>query len=144
MGRPCTPGAFLKCAKTLSNVDAEGEATGITYYNRSVERARTNYDIAQHFASNLVYEESFGKGRHWMNKGGIADKALGGWHVTSGFKCFRRAPPFTVTFSGSPNKYLPGASRPNIPTTNAEAQVQTGATAPDFCLCRQQPARSRA
>ena len=33
-------------------------------------------------------------------------------------------PPFNVSFAGSPNRYLPGESRPNTLTTHQAAQVQ--------------------
>ena len=75
----------------------------------------------------MSYELPFGKGRPLMNRGGILNHVLGGWELTW-TQTFQSGQPFTVTFSGSPNRYLPGASRPNILTTNSEALgARTGA-----------------
>ncbi len=57
-----------------------------------------------------------------MNRGGVLNQVLGGWEFTE-TQTLQSGTPFTVTFSGSPYQYLPGASRPNIVTTMAQATV---------------------
>src|ERR1019366_2352331 len=103
--------------------DAEGTCTGITYYNRSLEKARTSYDTTHRFVSIVTYDLPLGKGRHWLNHGGVLNQVLGGWELTE-TQTLQSGPPFTVTFAGSPYQYLPGASRPNIVTTIPQATVQ--------------------
>jgi hypothetical protein len=78
----------------------------------------------------LIYELPFGKGRRWMNHGGMANHVLGGWEF-AGTQTFQSGQPFTVSFSGSPNRYLPGASRPNILTANSQAQVENWSIGPN-------------
>ena len=113
---------FYTRQKNLSECDAEGTCSGISYYDRRLEKARTSYDTTDRFVGILTYKLPFGVGRHWMNKGGFLNQVLGGWTFTE-TQTIQSGPPFTVTFSGSPNQYLPGASRPNIVTTFSQAEV---------------------
>ena len=48
-------------------------ASGVTYYNRQLEKARSNFDISHRFVGTFIYELPFGKGRHWGNHGGIVE-----------------------------------------------------------------------
>lgn len=99
--------SFYTWSKTLDNADDDGVATGISYYNRSLEKGRANYDVEHRWVTNVTYELPFGKGRKWMNRGGWKDLVLGGWEVVW-IQTFQSGPPFTVTFAGSPYNYLPG------------------------------------
>ena len=71
--------AFYSYSKTLTDASGEGGTSGITYYNRALEKGRTDYDIRHHFVSVMTYELPFGKGRRWMTRGGVADQVFGGW-----------------------------------------------------------------
>jgi hypothetical protein len=122
--------AFYTYAKSMSDVDSEGQASGITYYNRRLEKARTSFDITHHFVSVMSYELPFGKGRALLNRGGVLNHAFGGWELTW-TQTFQSGTPFTVTFAGSPNRYLPGASRPNVLTTIPQATVQDWSIGPN-------------
>ncbi len=44
--------------------------------NPGLEYTRADYDAAQVFNFNGIYELPFGKGKRWLNKGGWADKAI--------------------------------------------------------------------
>ena len=54
---------------------------GINFYNRALEKARANYDIRHRFVSVMTYELPFGKGRKFMNRGGVVNAMLGGWDL---------------------------------------------------------------
>jgi len=110
-------------SKALDENDADGSTNGITYYNRRLEKGRAGYDVTHRYMSLLTYEFPVGKGRRWLNRGGIVNALLGGWEVTWPLT-FQSGPPTTVTFAGSPYKYLPGVSRPNalVPMNQAVAQ----------------------
>jgi hypothetical protein len=111
--RGLTLNAFYTWSKTLDNADDDGNAGGISYYNRNVEKARAGYDIHHRWVTTVTYELPFGKGRKWMNGGGVKNFLLGGWEVVW-IQTFQTGPPFTVGFAGSPSNYLPGVgSRPN-------------------------------
>jgi len=105
--------AFYTFSKALNNADSDGDVSGITFYNRALEKGRANYDIRHRFVSVMTYELPFGKGRKFMNHGGFVNALLGGWDLAY-TQTLQSGPPFTVSFAGSPNNYLPGASRPNL------------------------------
>ncbi len=116
--------AFYTWAKTLDESDGDGGATGVTFYNRALEKGRAGYDIRHRFTSILVYQLPVGKGRRWVNRGGALNQALGGWDITW-VQTFESGPPISVTFSGSPYKYLSqGVYRPNILVPNEQAVVK--------------------
>jgi hypothetical protein len=108
--------AAYTLGKTLNDADNDGTASGITFYNRSLEKGRASYDVRHHYMSVLTYELPFGKGRRWLNRqgfmGGLLNRVAGEWNVTWTWT-LESGLPTTVSFSGSPNRYLPGASRPN-------------------------------
>ncbi len=105
--------SFYTWSKTLDNADDDGTATGISYYNRSLEKGRASYDVHHRWVSTVNYELPFGKGRKWMNRGGLKDVVLGGWELVW-IQTFQSGPPMTVTYGGSPYVYLPGfGNRPN-------------------------------
>ncbi len=114
--------SFYTMSKTITENEAETGDNGITYYNRRLEKARANYDIRHRFVTVLSYELPFGKGRRWMNGGGFGNQVFGGWQMTW-TQTLQSGAPFNVSFAGSPNRYLPGESRPNILTTHGDAQV---------------------
>ena len=121
---------FYTFQKSMANVDGEGVASGITYYNQSLEKARTAFDTTHRFVGVVTYQLPFGKGRHWLNHGGALNQVLGGWELTE-TQTLQSGLPFTVTFAGSPYQYLPGASRPNILTTIPQATVQNWNVGPN-------------
>jgi hypothetical protein len=120
---------FYTYAKTLDESDDDGTASGISYYNRSLEKGRASYDIRHHFVTVLTYELPVGKGRRWLNGGGVTEHLLGGWNLALN-QTFESGPPASVTFSGSPYKYLPGTSRPNALTPIEQAVVQNWSIGP--------------
>ncbi len=115
--------AFYTWAKTLNENEGDGGDSGVTFYNRRLEKARSSTDIRHRFVSVMNWELPFGKGRALMNRGGALDHALGGWELTW-TQTFQSGQPFTAGFGGSPNRYLAGESRPNITTTNEQAAVK--------------------
>jgi hypothetical protein len=106
-----TMNSFYTFSKTINDADTDGAASGITYYNRRLEKARANYDVNHRWVTTVTYELPVGKGRKFINRGGWRNAIFGGWDL-AWIQTFQTGPPFTVTFAGSPNRYLPGASRP--------------------------------
>ena len=118
-----TLNAFYTWSKTLDNADDDGNATGITYYNRSLEKGRASYDIHHRWVTTVTQELPFGKGRKWMTGGGVKNAVLGGWEVVW-IQTFQTGPPFTVGFAGSPSNYLPGVgNRPNQLLPNDQVKL---------------------
>jgi hypothetical protein len=106
---------FYTFSKTLNNADSDGDAGGIDFYNRALEKGRANYDIRHRFVSVMTYELPFGKGRRFMNHGGFVDAVLGGWDLAY-THTLQSGPPFTVSYAGQPAgfNYLSASSRPNL------------------------------
>jgi len=106
--------SFYTYSKAMDESDSDGLATGVTYYNRRLEKAQAGYNMPHRFVTTATYDLPVGVGRHFLNKRGFLDKVFGGWRL--GWEnILESGRPFTVTFSGSPNRYLPeGSMRPNI------------------------------
>ena len=118
-----TLNSFYTWSKTLNDADNDGTASGITFYNRRLEKARANHDVHHRWVTMFTYELPIGKGRKYLNTGGWRNALLGGWELVW-IQTFQTGPPFTVTFAGSPNVYLPGASRPIQVLPNDEAKLR--------------------
>ena len=115
--------AFYQLGKTLNDADDDGTASGITWYNRRLEKARANYDIRHRFVSVFTLELPFGKGRRFMNGGGFKEWVLGGWDG-AWTQTYQSGPPVNMSFAGSPFNYLAGALRPVQVLPREQAQVQ--------------------
>ncbi len=123
---------FYTWSKNLTESDADGSAGGVTYYNRRLEKARSNFDISHRFVGTFIYELPYGKGRHFGNKGGWVNAAAGGWDLTFS-QTLQSGPPMTVTFAGAPSTpyaagqpyaWLPMQQRPNQILPNDQAITQ--------------------
>ena len=101
-------------SKSLSNDDS------LSYYNRQ-GKARTAYDQQKAFGAFVVYELPVGKGKKWMNQGGVLNSMLGGWKVNLSENTMS-GQPISVTHAGSPNRYLT-QSRVNTTAPIEQAKV---------------------
>lgn len=125
-----TLNAFYQYGKTLNDGDDDGGRSGITFYNRNLEKGRASYDIRHRFVSVLTYELPFGKGRKFMNRGGVLGHAFGNWDF-AWTQTFQSGPPITITAAGSPNRYLPGMVRPNSLLTAEQMVVDDYSVGPN-------------
>jgi hypothetical protein len=103
----------------LSNDDS------LSYYTRA-GKAPTAYDQEFSFGGWIVYELPVGRGKRFLNRGGVLNAILGGWkmdvseNIMSGI-------PISVGYAGSPFKYLTA--------TRVNAQVPTDqAKTPDWSM----------
>jgi hypothetical protein len=121
--------AFYQLGKTLDNADDDGGAGGVDYYNRSLDKGRASYDIRHRFVSVMTYELPFGRGRRFMNAGGIKNYVFGGWDL-AWTQTFQSGPPVTITHAGSPFRYL-GGNRPDVALPYEQAVVDEWEIGPD-------------
>ena len=105
-------------SKTLGNVDSNnGASSGAEnaqysasfyqdYYNPRAERSVTSSDIPQVLALNYTYELPVGKGKAFLNKGGITNEVLGGWEV-AGIHQYQSGRPIHIEYDafGNANPY---------------------------------------
>lgn len=102
-------------SKSLSNDDT------LNYYTRA-GKARTPYDQERSFGAYIIYELPVGKGKRFMNTGGLLNTLFGGWKVDVSENALSGIP-LSVTYAGSPNRYLLGITRVNAVTTLDQAVV---------------------
>ncbi|HTH54012.1 MAG TPA: TonB-dependent receptor [Edaphobacter sp.] len=70
----------------LDNAGASLEANTPSlqdYRNPAADYAQSEYNQPIVNTTSLVYELPFGRGRHWMNTGGILNQVLGQWQVSA-------------------------------------------------------------
>jgi hypothetical protein len=70
--------------------------------NPSANYSNSNFDIRNAFKGYALYELPFGRGRKFLNHGGLLDEAIGGWQV-SGTLVLSSGNPFSVF--GTQNTY---------------------------------------
>ncbi|MBI3471854.1 MAG: TonB-dependent receptor [Candidatus Solibacter usitatus] len=120
---------FYTFSKSLTDNEGDGGASGVTYYNRRLEKARASYDARHRFVSVFISEVPLGKGRRFLHSGPL-EKVLGGWDFTYSHT-LQSGTPITVTFAGSQSNYLPGTRRPIQILPNDQARVQGWTIGPD-------------
>ncbi len=69
-------------------------------HNLSAERALSDFNRKHQFTASFNYSLPFGKGRAFLNSGGIADTLLGGWQL-NGIVTYLSGRPFTPQFSAA-------------------------------------------
>jgi hypothetical protein len=103
-GRGLTLIGTYTFSKTIDNSSYDhttGNGNAWQIANRpDLSRALSQLDVPHTVTAAFVYELPVGKGRTWLNHGGIADAFLGGWQL-SGVARAESGIPFTPTISGS-------------------------------------------
>jgi len=107
--------------KILTDVADDGiNQTRVSPYldnqNRSLDYARASYDTTHILNFNALYELPFGKGRFFFNNaGGVVDRIIGGWQLTSIIQ-FASGPPLSIL---DPRGTLNRAGRSGNQTANS-------------------------
>jgi hypothetical protein len=70
-------------------------------YNLASEKGLSDFDNRQRWVSSVDYALPVGKGQKYLNRGGVADAVLGGWHL-GGIITFRSGFPFSPVISYDP------------------------------------------
>ncbi|MBM3785340.1 MAG: TonB-dependent receptor [Acidobacteria bacterium] len=122
--------AFYTWSKTITETEGETGDSGITFYNRRLEKGRASYDINHRMVGVMAWELPFGRGRRFFSGAGRVNHAIGGWELTW-TQTLQSGPPFTVGVGGSPNRYLPGETRPNISTSFQDAYAPNWTMGPN-------------
>ncbi|MBZ5679879.1 MAG: TonB-dependent receptor [Acidobacteriia bacterium] len=92
-------------SKTLTDADAalpffatlHGGGSAQNPFNLNGEKAISNQDVPHNLVISYIYELPFGKGKKFLNKGGVADRLVGGWQI-SGIHRYHSGQP--LSFSG--------------------------------------------
>lgn len=82
-------------------------------YDLAGNKGLSNFDVRQRFILSFLYELPFGKGKHYLNQGGIAAAIFGDWQL-GGVLTLQGGQPFSVQLTGNVSGIsASGADRPN-------------------------------
>ena len=87
--------------------------SGYNYYDWRLTKALAGSDQKLQFVNQLNYELPVGKGRRFLNHGGLLNQLIGDWTFLT-IQSIRSGLPVTFSSAGSPNRYLPGEGGLNI------------------------------
>lgn len=92
-------------SKNLTDVDeasgrTEGGPTLENTYDRARERGDAMYCPRHRLVSSMIWQIPVGKGKRFMNRGGLADWLVGGWQLSAVYNA-QTGEYFTPSFSGS-------------------------------------------
>jgi hypothetical protein len=120
---------FYTFSKALDDCDTDyGLCTGVEpVTNRNLAKGRAGYDMNHRFVVSANYELPVGKGRHFMNRGGILNVLFGGYEI-SWIQTVESGNPFGFSFTNSPNNYYPTAG----PTPSLTSGVNIGTYVPNL------------
>jgi hypothetical protein len=90
-----------------------GSGSGYTYYDWRLTKALAGSDQKLQFVNQLNYDLPVGRGRRFLNRGGILNQVIGGWTFLT-IQSVRSGLPVTFSSAGSPYRYLPGEGGVNI------------------------------
>jgi hypothetical protein len=85
---------------------------------RAWDRAEASNSRTHQYTGSMNYELPFGKGRKWLNRGGVINAIIGGFDMVYLYR-IQSGDALTFTFAGSPYQYMPGVvavrsgNRPN-------------------------------
>lgn len=117
--RYASDGLVLNAHYTWSKNLSGTMGDGWQFYNWQLTKGPTTFDTRHRFIIQGMYDLPVGKGRRFLNRGGIVNAVLGGWNLVA-IETAQSGPAVTFTFAGSPYRYLPGPARPNQISQNAK------------------------
>jgi Carboxypeptidase regulatory-like domain len=94
--------------KTLTNTDSVNIYYGGSsqdVYNRKLEKSVASFDHPQQLRLTWIWELPFGKGRPYLNKGGLVNQVFGGWTATANQR-YQSGDPLSIGTSIDTSGYL--------------------------------------
>jgi hypothetical protein len=112
--RSLTFTSFYTWSKAIDEASGDGAAGGVTFYNRRLEKARSDYDVPHRWVSYATWELPVGRGRRFLTQGNrLVNGILGNWDLAA-IQTLETGSPFSFSHAGSNNVFLPGALRPDM------------------------------
>lgn len=109
--------AFYTFSKAIDSQDNDNDGSGVApLQNRGLEKGRAGYDRNHRFNFYSTYELPIGRGKKFLNKGGIWNQIFGGNEV-AWIQMIESGNPYSFDFANSPNNYFPtfaGNRRPDL------------------------------
>jgi len=123
--------ASYTLSKSLSDAESAQSASTqwaglsgvISPYERHRNKSLASLDLPQILAVSFTYQLPFGNGRRFLSKGGIVNKILGGWEVTSIARASSGTPLFfRSSFCNVPSQFAAGCIPAILPGADPYAQ----------------------
>jgi hypothetical protein len=120
-------------SKTLTDADSAlpffatlaGSAGPQNSFNKQGDKAISNQDVPQNFVLSYVYELPVGKGKKWMDHGGVVNQALGGWSV-SGVQRYISGQPLTFCCATGIPAFAGSIRYDQVPGSSLFSSAYTG------------------
>ena len=121
--------SFYTFSKAIDDCDNDyGTCTGVSpVTNRNLNKGRAGYDMRHRLVTSAIYELPVGKGKHFMNRGGVLNMILGGYDI-AWIQTVETGNPIGFSFANSPNNYYPtsiGNWVPNLVGNAFDARIRT-------------------
>ena len=115
-------------SQSETNFTGEAGARGSYGQDRTLERARSVYNVPHVLVFNGIYQLPFGSGKPYMNTGGVANAVLGGWQI-GGILTLQQGLPFSIGSRISDGGFLFRANRPDLNAGVDVGNLTSGSTA---------------
>ncbi len=100
-------------SKLITDSDSyDGGTSSQDQYNRTLDKSIGRFDQTHALKMSTIYELPFGKGKRWMNMGGVVNGVLGGWRI-SGIQAYASGFPIALA-RNNPLPIFNGVTRPTI------------------------------
>jgi hypothetical protein len=94
-------------------------------YNLAADKALSSFHTSHRFVTSGLYQLPFGKGRRWLDRGGVSNVLLGGWELGS-LVAIQTGFPLTIFTGADRSNTGAGFDRPNlIGKANLEGDQRT-------------------
>lgn len=118
---------WSKWLSTSDTAQSSTEVSAISPYQLDRNYSISAYSIPQVFNASVVYDLPFGKGMHFMNRGGIANSILGGWQISTILTVQDGLPfSFYSSFCNIPSQFAAGCRPAMLPGSNPFEQSRSG------------------
>jgi hypothetical protein len=105
---------FYTFAKAIDEASSDGGAGGVTFYNRALEKGRSDYDVTHRWVTYALWELPFGRGKRWMRDANwLVNGLLGNWELNV-IQTAESGIPLSFGIAGQPGVYLAGTIRPDM------------------------------
>ncbi len=108
---------FYTFSKAIDSQDADNSGSGVApIQSRSLEKGRAGFDRNHRYIGVVTYELPLGRGKRWLNRGGVWNWIFGGYEI-AWIQTAESGNPLTFGFANSPHNYYPtfaGNRRPDI------------------------------
>ncbi|MDA1315833.1 MAG: carboxypeptidase regulatory-like domain-containing protein [Acidobacteria bacterium] len=121
--------SFYTWSKSIDEASNDAAASGVTFYNRSLEKGRSNHDVAHRWITYVIWDMPFGRGQRFgSDSGSVVNKILGNWQM-SAIQSAETGAPMSFTHNGGlptggTNRFLPGTLRPDIAAGKTYNDIQ--------------------